>query len=39
MNLVAEWLAHLHLNFNDEPLVTDVRIGVFYTAVEISTAV
>jgi hypothetical protein len=37
MNLVAEWLAHLHLNFNDEPLVTDVRIGVFYTAVEIST--
>jgi uncharacterized protein (DUF4213/DUF364 family) len=37
MNLVAEWLAHLRLNFNDEPLVTDVRVGVFYTAVEIST--
>ncbi|MGC1678458.1 MAG: hypothetical protein WA740_13100 [Candidatus Binataceae bacterium] len=32
MNLVAEWRAHLHLNFNDEPLVTDVRVGVFYTA-------
>lgn len=26
MNLVTEWRAHLRLNFNDEPLVTDVRV-------------
>lgn len=37
MNLTAEWLAHLHRNLTDEPLVTDVRVGVFYTAVEISS--
>jgi hypothetical protein len=29
MNLVAEWRVHLRLNFNDEPLVSDVRVGVF----------
>jgi len=37
MNLVAEWLAHLHCNFGDEPLVTDARVGIFYTGVELST--
>jgi len=37
MNVVAEWLANLRLNFSDEPLVSDVRVGVFYTAVELST--
>jgi uncharacterized protein (DUF4213/DUF364 family) len=35
--LVAEWLADLHARYIDEPTVSDVRIGVFYTAVEIST--
>ncbi len=37
MKLVAEWLSDLHRKFSDEPLIRDVRIGVFYTAVEIST--
>lgn len=37
MNLVAEWLAHLRSNFSEEPLVTDARVGIFYTAVELST--
>lgn len=37
MNLLAEWLGHLRFNFSDELLVSDARVGVFYTAVEIST--
>jgi uncharacterized protein (DUF4213/DUF364 family) len=37
MELVAEWLSDLRRNFTDEPLVSDARVGVFYTAVEIST--
>lgn len=35
--LVSEWRSHLHASYAAEPIVTDVRIGVFYTAVEIST--
>jgi hypothetical protein len=37
MKLVAEWLSDLHRNYMAEPLLSDVRVGVFYTAVEIST--
>lgn len=37
MELVAEWFSDLRRNYADEPLVSDVRVGVFYTAVEIST--
>jgi uncharacterized protein len=37
MELIAEWLSDLRRNFTDEPLVSDLRVGVFYTAVEIST--
>ena len=37
MELAAEWLSDLRRNFTDEPLVSDARVGVFYTAVEIST--
>lgn len=37
MELVAEWLSDLRRNYADEPLVSDTRVGVFYTAVEIST--
>ncbi len=37
MELVAEWLSDLRGNYADEPLVSDVRVGAFYTAVEIST--
>lgn len=37
MELVAEWFSDLRRNYADEPLISDVRVGVFYTAVEIST--
>ena len=37
MTLVAGWLSSLRSNYTDEPLISDVRVGVFYTAVEIST--
>ncbi len=37
MELIAEWLSDLHGDYTDEPLVSDARVGVFYTAVEIST--
>jgi uncharacterized protein (DUF4213/DUF364 family) len=37
MELVVEWLSDLRRNYSGEPLVSDVRVGVFYTAVEIST--
>ena len=37
MELIAEWLSDLRQSFSDEPIVTDVRVGVFYTAAEIST--
>lgn len=37
MELVAEWLSDLRLNYPGEPLVSDARVGVFYTAVELST--
>lgn len=37
MELIAEWLSDLRRSYTDEPIVTDVRLGVFYTAVEIST--
>ena len=37
IGLVAEWQSDLHASYNYEPTVTNVRIGVFYTAVEIST--
>lgn len=37
MELVAEWLSDLRRNYTGEPLVSDVRVGVFYTAIEIST--
>ncbi|MGH7906123.1 MAG: Rossmann-like domain-containing protein [Candidatus Binataceae bacterium] len=38
MELVAEWLSDLRTNYAGEPLISDVRVGVFYTAVEITTA-
>jgi hypothetical protein len=37
VGLNAQWRADLQARYIDEPTVTDVRIGVFYTAVEIST--
>lgn len=37
MELVAEWLSDLRRDRGGEPLVSDVRVGVFYTAVGIST--
>jgi uncharacterized protein (DUF4213/DUF364 family) len=37
VTLVAVWLSSLRSNYTDEPLISDVRVGVFYTAVEIST--
>ncbi len=37
MDLIAEWLSDLRSSYSDEPIVTDVRVGVFYTAAEIST--
>ena len=37
MELVAEWLSDLRRNYADEPLVSNARVGVFYTAVEISS--
>jgi uncharacterized protein (DUF4213/DUF364 family) len=37
MKINAEWFADLRVALKDEPLVTDVRVGVFYTAVEISS--
>jgi uncharacterized protein (DUF4213/DUF364 family) len=37
MELVAEWSSDLRANLNDEPLVIDARVGVFYSAVHIST--
>ncbi len=37
MELAAEWLSDLRRNYTGEPLVSDARVGVFYTAVEIST--
>lgn len=39
VGLIAEWQADLQAGYIDEPTVTDVRIGVFYTAVEISTGI
>ena len=38
MKLLAEWLASLRACFSDDLLVTDARIGVFCTALEISSA-
>jgi Putative heavy-metal chelation len=35
--LATEWQSDLRARYIDEPTVTDVRVGVFYTAVEIST--
>jgi uncharacterized protein (DUF4213/DUF364 family) len=37
MELVTEWLSGLRDSYSEEPLVSDVRVGVFYTAVKIST--
>jgi uncharacterized protein (DUF4213/DUF364 family) len=37
MKIAEEWLADLRRNYADEPLVSDARAGVFYSAVEIST--
>jgi uncharacterized protein (DUF4213/DUF364 family) len=37
VKLVAEWLGDLRHSYEGEPFVSDVRVGVFYTAVEIST--
>lgn len=37
MELVTEWLSDLQRNYTAEPLVSEARVGVFYTAVEIST--
>src|SRR5262249_58596331 len=37
VGLVTEWQADLRASYADEPTVIDVGIGVFYSAVEIST--
>jgi len=37
MELVAEWISDLRGSLKDQPQVIDVRVGVFYTAVQIST--
>jgi uncharacterized protein (DUF4213/DUF364 family) len=37
MNLVAEWVSDLHRTLSGEPLISDVRMGVLYTGVEISS--
>ncbi len=37
VGLVADWQADVRARYADEPAVTDVRVGVFYSAVEIST--
>jgi uncharacterized protein (DUF4213/DUF364 family) len=37
MNLLREWLMHLRSNLSDEFLITDARVGVFYSGVEISS--
>ncbi|HYW93467.1 MAG TPA: DUF364 domain-containing protein [Gammaproteobacteria bacterium] len=37
MQIVTEWLVDLHGRLDDEPVVDDVRVGVFYTAVRLST--
>ncbi len=37
MELVAEWLSDLRSVYAEQPEITDVRAGVFYTAVRIST--
>jgi uncharacterized protein len=37
MKLVAEWLSDLRSDLREEPLISDVRMGVFYTGVEISS--
>lgn len=37
MELVAEWLSELRRAHTAKPLVSDVRVGVFYTGVAIST--
>jgi len=37
MELVAEWLSDLHGTFTQQPQVADARVGVFYTAVQLST--
>ncbi len=36
MELVSEWLSDLRTYLDYQPAITDVRVGVFYTAVEIS---
>jgi uncharacterized protein (DUF4213/DUF364 family) len=36
MELVSEWLSDLRTHVDYQPAVTDVRVGVFYTAVAIS---
>jgi uncharacterized protein len=35
--LAAEWQSDLQARYVDQPTITNVRVGVFYTAVEIST--
>jgi uncharacterized protein (DUF4213/DUF364 family) len=37
MRLVEAWSSDLHRIYNEEPEVRDARVGVFYTAVKIST--
>ncbi|SRR5579875_164188 len=37
MELIEKWFSDLRRNYGAEPLVSDARLGVFYTAVEIST--
>jgi uncharacterized protein (DUF4213/DUF364 family) len=36
MELITQWLSDLRTHLDYEPTVTDVRVGMFYTAVEIS---
>src|SRR5579883_1381193 len=37
MELIEKWFSDLRRNYGAEPLVSDARVGVFYSAVEIST--
>lgn len=37
MQLVAQWLSDLRRSYGGAPLIADVRLGVFYTSVKLST--
>jgi uncharacterized protein (DUF4213/DUF364 family) len=37
VGIISEWLAELRDVLSDEPVVSEARVGVFYTAVQVST--